>query len=695
MRGLLRIGRASPFLSSPSRVPAIVTAAAARIVTEPNGTRGPSFPSAIVVSSLPRLDRASCSFQSSSDVSYTDSSILPLHSGGPVTRSPQIAPPHRVSRPRLHLHPFIGSFRPFPSPGPVAACPLGTHDFAFSDGRLSTCATMVNGGPAYQYAPTGYQWELPVKHAQHHSSSSSALSDGLPVTPPVAWAQPHFPDGKRGESSRPRVEMGGVAVATSTPLADYASEMFWFIWVGSSTSPDSPDSLRSIVADLPATSSLRDTHAFHVPDLFRGFVKHVLTSTQVSHSCAVLALQYASKYKRTLLAVGDRTPERLAFITSLMLANKYLDDNTYTNATWAQFLALPVRDVNACEIRWLTAFGFDLSVKIEAYNNWAHMLEVFIDTRLSKDQQHKREVARRLASYHYTASAAYNFVAPTAAYLRSTASPRARSVSPPTSSIAYFAPYSLTPDATTRKRSAGAAFEDAWAYASGPASASPAHQSGDSLRPMAGLPGRRGSAGQLVHHGEAEPDLRHAATNLAAARAVDPYKYPQAYLPEPKHKVFLQAAATPLYGPDNRYHKAVPHYADPYAHAYPHAVGQPCYAAPPPPMVVTSSAYSMAPSSGYTSPVAHARLAYDLGYTRVPSVSPTKPASYGTLPGAPAIYPVAPSYVYPEYNTAPFADAGLPGYRYREYDYAPVSATWMPMAGTASLAPSPLAYGRY
>lgn len=51
----------------------------------------------------------------------------------------------------------------------------------------------------------------------------------------------------------------------------------------------------------------------------------------------------------------------------LMLANKILDDHTYTNKTWSEVSGLPLDVLNGAEVEFLQGLEFDLHVSHTAY----------------------------------------------------------------------------------------------------------------------------------------------------------------------------------------------------------------------------------------------------------------------------------------------------------------------------------------
>lgn len=111
-------------------------------------------------------------------------------------------------------------------------------------------------------------------------------------------------------------------------------------------------------------------------------------AAQVSQSVVVLALYFVSKlqakhsiepragseYKLTIVSYVSTSPSQMTKLTtlactqaSLMLANKILDDHTYTNKTWSEVSGLPLDVLNGAEVEFLQGLEFDLHVSHTAY----------------------------------------------------------------------------------------------------------------------------------------------------------------------------------------------------------------------------------------------------------------------------------------------------------------------------------------
>ena len=161
----------------------------------------------------------------------------------------------------------------------------------------------------------------------------------------------------------------------SAQLADFASFVINSIWHSS----DSPALLKR--------------------SAFRKFIEDILRKTRVSISVVILALRYVRRLKESSPSISgaDGSEYRLALV-SLILAAKFLDDNTYTNGAWAEVCSLMVGEVNLMEREFLAGVQYRLNVTEEEYSEWLHYLEMFIPVHSLTGQAHST-VNRDLPAY--------------------------------------------------------------------------------------------------------------------------------------------------------------------------------------------------------------------------------------------------------------------------------------------------------
>ncbi|KAK9240733.1 cyclin-domain-containing protein [Lipomyces kononenkoae] len=115
---------------------------------------------------------------------------------------------------------------------------------------------------------------------------------------------------------------------------------------------------------------------------FRLFAAAMLSRTQVSRTVVALALLYIYRLKLHAPSIlGTPGSEYRVFTIALVLANKFLDDNTYTNKTWAQVSKLPVAEIGVMEVEFLKHIDYDLAVSTQKWSEWSDLLACFARAR--------------------------------------------------------------------------------------------------------------------------------------------------------------------------------------------------------------------------------------------------------------------------------------------------------------------------
>ncbi|OAL43115.1 hypothetical protein IQ07DRAFT_637274 [Pyrenochaeta sp. DS3sAY3a] len=145
-------------------------------------------------------------------------------------------------------------------------------------------------------------------------------------------------------------------------LAELLASATCFMWF------EKWDSLKSVSHDRSALS---------FPSAgFLKWTRTILSTTQLSMNNVVLAALYIYRLKRTNpTVIGKPGSEyRLATI-ALMLSNKYLNDDTYTNKTWADVTGISVQEVHIMEVEFLSNMRYSLMVHSHSWKAWVEQLE--------------------------------------------------------------------------------------------------------------------------------------------------------------------------------------------------------------------------------------------------------------------------------------------------------------------------------
>lgn len=135
---------------------------------------------------------------------------------------------------------------------------------------------------------------------------------------------------------------------------------------------------------------------------FRKFVSSMLSSTRLPKSTVLLGMNYLAKRINTLKANnahrGSESQVYRTLTVALMLASKFLDDNTFQNRSWSDVSGFSVTELNALEKDWLIQCGFSLYVNLDYSHDYNAWIKSWDEWRELKEQAVARANRERLAS---------------------------------------------------------------------------------------------------------------------------------------------------------------------------------------------------------------------------------------------------------------------------------------------------------
>ncbi|KAI0719065.1 cyclin-domain-containing protein [Cerioporus squamosus] len=180
-------------------------------------------------------------------------------------------------------------------------------------------------------------------------------------------------------------------------IAEKTCEMICYLWFSTISSTSASPSKRSRSASAqrasfsPHSNSSTAKLQFSVAPAFVRFMQKVLETTQVSQSVIVLSLHYIYRLKgRNPYTSGQAGSEYRVAIAALMLANKFVDDNTYTNKTWSEVSGIDLTEVNRMEREFLLGIDFDLYVDKNTYEGWVSLLKGLVSHKEQDSKMYKR-----------------------------------------------------------------------------------------------------------------------------------------------------------------------------------------------------------------------------------------------------------------------------------------------------------------
>ncbi|WDK14920.1 cyclin [Colletotrichum graminicola] len=158
-------------------------------------------------------------------------------------------------------------------------------------------------------------------------------------------------------------------------LADFAAQITCLFWFESIETLRAAENIRS----RPPTATLPRLTEYATPfSQFKKWAYSVLSTTQVTQNVILLALLFVYRLKTTNPSVKGRSGSEYRLLTvALMLGNKFLDDNTYTNKTWAEVSGITVQEIHVMEVEFLSNMRYSLLATKEEWEEWLVKLSCF------------------------------------------------------------------------------------------------------------------------------------------------------------------------------------------------------------------------------------------------------------------------------------------------------------------------------
>ncbi|KAH6603699.1 hypothetical protein Trco_008474 [Trichoderma cornu-damae] len=159
-------------------------------------------------------------------------------------------------------------------------------------------------------------------------------------------------------------------------LTDFAAQMTCLFWFESIDQLRKAETIRS----RPNMLTTRLAELAKPNEQFRKWVYNVLSTTQVTQNVILLALLFIYRLRLSTPQIKGRGGSEYRLLTvALMLGNKFLDDNTYTNKTWAEVSCFNVNEIHVMEVEFLSNMRYNLLASKDEWEDWLAKLACFHD----------------------------------------------------------------------------------------------------------------------------------------------------------------------------------------------------------------------------------------------------------------------------------------------------------------------------
>ncbi|KAI0880768.1 uncharacterized protein GGS22DRAFT_79952 [Annulohypoxylon maeteangense] len=158
-------------------------------------------------------------------------------------------------------------------------------------------------------------------------------------------------------------------------LDDFAALMTCFFWFETMDTITAAEQIkqRSPADPIPPLSQYTEPCP-----AYKQWVNKILSTTQVTQNVILLALLFVYRLKKVNPKVNGSPGSEYRLLTvALMLGNKFLDDNTYTNNTWAEVSSISVKEIHIMEVEFLSNMRYGLLTSKEEWEEWLQKLACF------------------------------------------------------------------------------------------------------------------------------------------------------------------------------------------------------------------------------------------------------------------------------------------------------------------------------
>ncbi|RYP00851.1 hypothetical protein DL763_000576 [Monosporascus cannonballus] len=158
-------------------------------------------------------------------------------------------------------------------------------------------------------------------------------------------------------------------------LDEFAATMTCFFWFETMDTIQVAERLgdRRSLEPIPPLSSHSEPCSAYLK-----WVNTILSTTQVTQNVILLALLFVYRLKKSNPKVNGNPGSEYRLLTvALMLSNKFLDDNTYTNKTWAEVSCIPVKEIHVMEVEFLSNMRYGLLTSKEQWQEWLQKLACY------------------------------------------------------------------------------------------------------------------------------------------------------------------------------------------------------------------------------------------------------------------------------------------------------------------------------
>ncbi|KAJ8142084.1 hypothetical protein OY671_004766 [Metschnikowia pulcherrima] len=257
----------------------------------------------------------------------------------------------------------------------------------------------------YPIGTSGHRASASVGFAPFSNYAQTYAHPGYPLPPAPQYVQPQMYREPYPELPGPAHGAGGISAVLEYEPASMAAFMCWcsFSMLGQNRQP---------------TKELESS------------VVSILHATRLPKSTILIALEYTNqRYSTHAYTSLSESDIFVRMVVALVLANKFNDDNTFTNKSWCGASGVNIGVLNTLEREWLSEVNWNLSVVRfqgnletldECWASWVHkqaqpQLPPYTYSPVSPDVYGAYSSAPSSPLYTSGASSVYGYSSPVSA----------------------------------------------------------------------------------------------------------------------------------------------------------------------------------------------------------------------------------------------------------------------------------------
>ncbi|KAG4107127.1 hypothetical protein H8356DRAFT_1625805 [Neocallimastix lanati (nom. inval.)] len=139
----------------------------------------------------------------------------------------------------------------------------------------------------------------------------------------------------------------------------------------------SPLYFLSIWRDIPINQLSSHVSPKVISDLSKKF-RYLVEITKFPYQCVLSSTYYLYMLSKKHPELKGYGSERNLMVMALMVTNKMLYDNTYSNKTWSEISDIPLDELNIMELEFCGVLDYNLNIDPKNYGIWENYMRTLV-----------------------------------------------------------------------------------------------------------------------------------------------------------------------------------------------------------------------------------------------------------------------------------------------------------------------------